>query len=371
MTARRSTRTTQQCRRTLLACGFLGVMLLPGIVAADEIVAKGDTVHGTITVITAKGAEIETAFAGAALKIPFADMQRIDSDVPFRVLYGEDQELVGRVLGIRDGKLLVGPTMAEAREIDVASIVSARPASGLTIEGLRSRLRYWNGAADLGFGLTQATVDNTTLSAGLQVERDKDPTRLVVSLGGHYGTQKRQRPEPAGPETRLADDLRGRIKGQYDLTPSIFLWTAGDGLYDGIQRISYRVVPGAGGGYYLYKTDDASVQVESGGFYVHERFFGGSTNSIRGVAFGAEASATLPYGAKFHWRMDYLPAINDWSNTYLLRNDAALLFPIVGAFNLKVGVLDEYDSHPARNASGQLTAKENSLLTTIGVAVSF
>ncbi len=91
----------------------------------------------------------------------------------------------------------------------------------------------------------------------------------------------------------------------------------------------------------------------------------------RGIAFGAEAGAKLPYAATFHWRMGYLPSINDWSNTYLLRNDAAVLFPIVGAFNFKVGVLDEYDSHPARDNAGNLIAKENSLLTTIGIAVSF
>ncbi len=87
--------------------------------------------------------------------------------------------------------------------------------------------------------------------------------------------------------------------------------------------------------------------------------------------FGAEAHAELPYSAKFQWRMDYLPSINDWTNTYLLRNDAQLLFPIVGAFNFKLEVLDDYDSHPARNSMGMLLAKENSLITTAGLAVAF
>jgi len=339
------------------------------MVAADEIAAKNSTLHGTVTSMTAKGAEIETEFGGK-VGVPFADMQRISTDARFHVLYGDDQETLGRILGISNGKLLVGSSPAAAQEVDVATLVFARPEGASLLAGLRSRMRYWSGTADLGFALTQATIDNTMLSAGVNVERDKSPTRLVFTLGGHYGTQKQQRPT-VGPETRLADDLRGGARGQYDLTPAVFLWAAGDAKYDGIQRISYRLVPGGGLGYYLYKTDTATLQVESGGSYVYERFFGGSSNSIRGIAFGAEASAKLPYAATFHWRMDYLPSINDWTNTYLLRNDAALLFPIIGAFNFKLGVLDEYDSHPARDPSGRLLAKENSLITTVGVALSF
>jgi Protein of unknown function, DUF481 len=342
---------------------------LPNAAAADEIVAKGNIVDGTITHLSAKGADIDTAFG--KLTIPFADMQRIETDAPLRILYGEDEEIVGRVLGIKDGTLLVGESLANAHAISISSIVGAGPGSPSVFAVLRSRLRYWSGTADVGFGLTQATVDNTTVSAGLGLERDKGPNRLSISIAGHYGTQKRQRPEPAGPETHLADDLGGSIKDQHDLTPRVFLWAAGDAKYDGLQKMSYRVVPAGGLGYYLYKADWAYLEGLGGGSYVYERFFGGSSNSIRGVNFGGEANAVLPYAATFHWRMDYLPAINDWTNSYLLRNDATLLFPLAGAFNLKLEALDDYDSHPARDSSGRLLAKENKLVTTAGLAVTF
>jgi len=355
----------------LLVAGVAILSLWPAAGIADEIVAKGSTVRGTITVITAKGAEIETEFDHVKLVIPFADVQSMTTDEPFRVFYDEDSELVGRVVGGTDTTLRIGHSESDARDIEVTRIVIARPESGSGLISLRSRMRYWRGLADVGFGLTQATVDNTLVSAGLRAERNKGPTRLVIDFGGHYGTQKRQRPRPGGEEMRLADDLRGGLKGQYDIGKSFFLWASGDAKYDGIQNISYRVVPAAGVGYYLYKTETATLQIESGGFYAYERFFGGATNSLRGVAFGAEAATALPAGAALHWRMDYLPAINDWTNTYLLRNEASIISPLRGALSFKLSVLDEYDSHPARDASGQLTAKENSLVTTAGVAYAF
>jgi len=238
------------CRRALVALGAVGAALLPAVVVADEIVAKNSTLRGIVVCLTAKGAEIQTEF-GAPLAVPFADMERIETDAPLRILHGDDQETVGRVLGVKDGKLLVGPSLDHAQEIELTSIVEGRAEGAWSFASMRSRMRYWHGTANLGFGLTQATINNTTLSTGLTAERDKGPTRLVINIAGHYGTQKRERPEPVGPETHLADDLGGGVKGQYDLTPAVFLWASGDGKYDGIQKISYRAVPGAGLGYYL------------------------------------------------------------------------------------------------------------------------
>ncbi len=76
---------------------------------ADEIVAKNSTLHGSITGITAKGAEIETEFAKARVSVPFTDMRDITTDGAFRVFHGEDQEATGRLLGIRERQAHGGP----------------------------------------------------------------------------------------------------------------------------------------------------------------------------------------------------------------------------------------------------------------------
>ena len=83
------------------------------------------------------------------------------------------------------------------------------------------------------------------------------------------------------------------------------------------------------------------------------------------VAFGALCGYYLPYGAHFDWRVDYLPAVDNFTKNYLLRSDASLTVPLMDPLNAKFGFLDEYNGNPAPDA------QPNSLFLTAGLSIAW
>ena len=81
------------------------------------------------------------------------------------------------------------------------------------------------------------------------------------------------------------------------------------------------------------------------------------------IAFGALAGYYLQYGARFDWRLDYLPAVDNFTKDYLLRTEGTLLAPLIDPISAKFVVRDEYDSQPSPGA------KRNSLFLTLGLSL--
>lgn len=359
---------------------------------ADQITAKGDTLNGKLVSMGDAGLVFETAYAKDKLAIKYEDITDIRTDGPVQVLHGEHGETIGRLHGIENGKLLVGADATSATAVDITTITLGTPTEGQAWgDRMRSRFRYWHGSFDFGFGLTRSRIDDTTLLLGLSLTRKKAPTRFFLDIYGTYGKQETDelnvsadgtRVEESTTETRSQDSLRGRVRGEYDLTKQFYVFGSGDALYDGIQQLSIRAVPKAGAGYRIWETKTDIFQVEAGGAYVYEKYFGGDTNDFFAVAFGSFLDTGLWYGSRFTWRMDYLPSVADWIGDYLVRNELALIVPIFAPFNLKLTFLDEYDSTPAHKdfdlmrggmlvTENRKTADNNRLTFTVGLSVAF
>lgn len=365
---------------------------------ADEVKVKGDVIHGKIAGVKDGAVLLDTPDYGKDQKlvIPFENVEDVKTDGPMQVLHGEDGETVGHVLGLQDGKLLVGTDAATATPVDLATIHSAVPIGGDVswMDRTRSRFRYWDGSFDLAWGLTQSRIDDTSLLVAFSATRKKNPTRLYFDILGNYGKQKKEefdeddsdgdgiRSETRKEETTTQDLLQGRARGEYDLTSRLFVFGSGDAQYDGVQRLSIRGVPKAGLGYKIWETKTDLFQVEAGGAWVYEKFFGGESNDFFAVAFGSFLDTGLWFGSRFTWRMDYLPAVDDWANDYLLRNEAALIIPMLDPLNFKISLIDEYDSTPARKTlvdtvngvDQQVSVKaadNNKLILAIGLSLVF
>ena len=61
--------------------------------------------------------------------------------------------------------------------------------------------------------------------------------------------------------------------------------------------------------------------------------------------------------------MDYLPAVDNFTTDYLLRNEAALTAPLIDPISAKFAVRDEYNNQPA------VGANRNSLFLTLGLSI--
>jgi len=276
--------------------------------------------------------------------------------------YGDGEESDAPLQGFSNGQLLVGATT-----VDVATIYSGVPigAAGLSCKDrIRAAWRYWNGNFDLGLNFQQSTTDTTGFLLGFQTVRTHDPTKFTLAASYRYGTQKKQ----GEAESRTQDELLGLVREDYSFTPRVYGFASGDAMYDGIQRLSIRGVPKVGIGYVFWqeKLDEERrnfLQGEVGPSWVYERYFGGSHRDYYAIAFGALAGYYLPYGAHFDWRLDYLPAVDNFTKDYLLRTEAGLTAPLIDPISAKFVVRDEYDSLPSPGA------KRNSLFLTLGLSL--
>jgi hypothetical protein len=266
------------------------------------------------------------------------------------VSHGEEGTSQGRVVAIEEGVLLVGETREEADRVQISEIqiveteadVEASP-----IAAARSRLRYWTGNLDLGVNVAQGTVDTTQFSVGLGAKRTKGPTRLIFKSSYLYGTQKEQ----GEAETKLADQILGNVRGEYDLTDRFYVYGNGYAEYNAIQRLSIRGIPEAGVGYKFWKSEEkGSTDYFAGTIgpsWVYEKYFGGLDQDYFAIALGLETQLTLPYDAKFTAGVSYLPSVSDFADDFLIKSYANLAVPVYKQLSFKVSLTDDYDNTPA------------------------
>ena len=365
----------RQFSRAALLAGLIA-MGFASTVVADEVTSKGTVLHGKIAALSGAGITFEPELGKGALTIKWENLEDVKTDATFQVFYGEDQESDAPLQGLRDGTLMVGTTA-----IDVKTIQSGRPigAGGLSFnDRMRSAWRYWNGSFDLGLNVQQSTTDTTGFLVGFNTVRTHDPTKFTLAASYRYGTEKAQ----GESKTTTQDQLLGLIREDYSFTPRVYGFASGDAMYDGIQHLSIRGVPKVGVGYVFWQEqldEDRRnfLQGEVGPSWVYEKYF---THDFQNgqppdfltephdrnyfaVAFGALAGYYLPYRAHFDWRLDYLPAVDNFTKDYLLRTEGALTAPLIDPISAKIVLRDEYNNQPAAGA------KRNSLFLTLGLSI--
>lgn len=349
-------------RRPLLASAL--ALLCAAAAGAGEVRVKGEALEGNVTGLTSGGLQFETVYGKGAIEIPWSDLERVSSDGEWVVLHGDDGEARGRLLAVEGGMLLIGDDPATAERIDPATIHSSftlEEYADSTWDALRARYRYWKGDFSLTGGLTQAATDSSNLASDLQITRERQPTRLLLSASYRYSDTK----EKGLPRTKNDNAIRGLVRGEYELGERLYTYTSVTGEYDEIQSLSFRTVPKAGIGYRIIKTGKAELNADVGPSYVYERFFGGDTNDYFAIAFGSSCRYDLPISAKFECRGEYLPAVDDWAGNYLLRGYGQVSVPLLEWLSFRLRAEDEYTSQPAEDAD------HNRLTLTAGLGVTF
>lgn len=323
-----------------------------GRARADEIVVGEDTIHGTVVGVTGSKVDVALPYGkDVKVSIPVESIKSITTEEEFVFAAGDGPETRGRILGIRDGAFLVGASEAAATPVptsDISLVTSQKLLEESTLARMKNTLRFWDANLDLGVGYSQGTVDSTSFSLVGQARRARGPFRLLLDAGWLYGTQKRI----GDSRTTLADRVYGGIRGEYDLTPRLFVYGDGKVDYNGVQALSIRGVPQVGLGYKIWKSavKDSKDYLAGtiGGAWVYEKYFGGLHQDYFSVAFGLDWWYTLPYaGAVFDGRVQYLPSVSNFTTDYLIQGDIGLSVPIWKNVAIRLALSDVYDSTPA------------------------
>jgi putative salt-induced outer membrane protein YdiY len=346
-------------------------LLLPTVAAADRVTVKGTVLEGTVKSVSGKSVVMSTVYGKGDLTIPTEDVSAIETDAPFHVYKADDGTAVGRVVDISPAAVTVAALDGGKSEVPFDQVQAAPRDYGSEASVLeRHRLErpWWSGNFDASLSTTEGTTDTTSLHVGLGVKRERGPSRLLFGASYIRGTTKEEFPDPgeSGSEEVTANEVRGWLRQEYDLTKRVFGFGSFEAEHDGVEELSYRLIPKVGAGYKLIDDDTTYFAVDAGPSYVYEKFYDDSINNYFAIAFGAESRVKLPWnGASWFARVDYLPSITDWRNDYRLRGETGVLVPLFDPVHFKATLVDEYNSQPSENTAS------NTLKSLLGLSLVY
>ena len=102
---------------------------LPGTAMADKLVAKGTTLEGAVKSVTGKGVDFQPDFAKDPMFVPWDNIEDLETEGTFQVLYGEDGEITGPITDYDEGELEVGDTTVAPKDV-VSAVFRGAEAQG-------------------------------------------------------------------------------------------------------------------------------------------------------------------------------------------------------------------------------------------------
>ena len=183
----------------------------------DEVTFGGQTLQGRIIRLDPKGIEFEPIHAKGTLTVQYEKIEKIVTQNTFIIFYGAEDTMVrGRLLGVGEGRLLIGADRVSAQRIPINEIIagiSVEDYDGSFWKRQRIKYRHWRASLDLGLSSEDGAIDKRKISPSLRIERLKKPTRYVLDLRYAFEDQKRAN-ETSFFTTK--DEFVGLIPGEYD-----------------------------------------------------------------------------------------------------------------------------------------------------------
>lgn len=347
-------------------CILLASLSTAGGAAADSdvVVVKGTRLEGRILSFDSEGIRMDTVYAKGDILIAYEDIEFLQSRGEYHLIDKDGQEFLGQILGIKDGQLGLGESWDKAILLDPSTI--SRGIAEITFqssftERWRTRYPWWSGDLHLGWNIEQTAIDKVKVTAGLNLERRKKPTRLVGDV--QYALD-RQGTEPAEYQT-TKDELRAFVLVEYDLSKQWFSFLYPALEWDEPRGIEVRTYPSAGVGFRFVETEKSLLQLQLGPGYVYEDFLAFSTNDYFAIHFGFEARHTFWRYLRFSMRMLYMPGVPDADVNWIYRAELDLSVPITDLLSMRLGFTETNDNNPSEGVGN------NKFTTTLGFSLTY
>lgn len=353
---------------------YLGLLLLVlGLTAtsvhaqeeySDEVVVRGTTLRGRVVAIESEGVRFETIYGEGPILISFDRLEAVRTEGDYRVRYHEGEEVRGRIWGIEDLHLVVGDDPASAERIPVSSIQSGtlvKDGKTTFIQRLRTRYPNWKGSLDLEYRYESGAVDKKEVGGGLNVERRKEPSRLLFDF--YYALETTESVDK--PEVRGKDEFRGILVGELDLGKRFFLFALPAAERDKPRGVAIRAFPSGGIGYRFMESKKALLQLQLGIGYVYESFIDYGRNDYVCGHIGIEGRYDFWRGVTLSGRIMYLPGIKRYREDWLFRGEVDFTVPVVDPIALKIKLTSVNDNNPTPDVGN------NKFTTSVGLSLRF
>jgi hypothetical protein len=311
----------------------------------DEVKVHGQTLWGRIVRLESQGVIFETLYGTGTITIPYADIVEVKSHETYHIVYGNDQVAIGRLLDIKQDRVLIGESATDIIQVpmqEIAVCLLEKDYQQSFWKRLKTNYRHWKAGFGLGIKYEQGAVDKRKIELGLNTTRRKRPTRFVFDFRYAFETQK----TVDKPEETTKEEFNTFLLGEYDFYKNFYLFVRPAAERDIPRLIKRRTYPAAGIGYRLVEKERSFLFLPIGLGYVDETFIGFGTNSYTAAFIGLEGSYEFVNGMILALKILYMPGLDDPSNNWLSRVVGEFTLPIYDPLALKIRVTDENDNNP-------------------------
>jgi hypothetical protein len=135
-------------------------------------------------------------------------------------------------------------------------------------------------------------------------------------------------------------------------------------MYDELQDLNYRIMPGAGLGFHAIATSSTTLDLLGGLAYTRESYYDGTINNLLTASVGDEFAHKFTPALSITQNLYYLPSLNDTSN-YRVDFSFGITSKINSWMTANANFLDQYVSQPVPGN------KKNNVLLTTGLGFTF
>ena len=340
----------------------------------DKVTLKnGDRFSGAIVSGDGKTLLLKTEFAGD-VTIEWDAVTAIESSENLNLTLKDGQRLSGKV-STTDGKFVVAGAGATSAPADKDSIVAVRnDVEQKTFDTETEKMAhpkfnyFWSGLLDTGLALTSGNSSTLSYTLATTAVRETPRDKLTV-----YSTYVYANDNSTPPSRTTANDFRGGVRGDLNVSPRVFVFALADFETNQLQHLNLRQVYGGGFGYHVIKNDNTTFDVFGGASYDRDSFgqyfllnpitfFPGQRTNSAEILVGEELHTKIAARTTIGERFVFYPNMSNLGQ-YRYQFNATSATIIKKWFSWQVTFIDGYLSNPP------FGIKSNDLLLSTGLRV--
>lgn len=326
---------------------------------AEQVTLKnGDHLTGSIVSMDGKKLVLKTTYAGD-VPIDWAEVTEFSSDKQPLVITKADKQLVsGSVTS--EGPTVLVTTPQGVQTLPRADLATMRsPADQAAYEKSLhpGMLEGWTGGGNFGLALARGNSETTNVALGFNALRKTTTDAWIVNAASIYTTDGKL-------GTTSANQLGGLIRYDHNLSRRLFAYGVFSGMYDELQLLNYRIMPGGGLGFHAIATPATTLDFLGGLGYTRESYYDGTINNLFTLTVGDEFAHKITETTSITQNLYYLPSLNDTSN-YRINFSVGIATKLNGWMTANANFLDQYVNQPVPGN------KYNDILFTTGLGFTF
>lgn len=337
---------------------------------AEQVSLKnGDHLSGAIVSMDGKKLVLKTSYAGD-VSIDWGEVSQFSSDKDTLVVTKADKQLVSGTVTSEGSDILVATAQGVQKvpRTDVATMRSPADQAAYEKSLHPGMLEGWSGGSNFGFALARGNSETTNVALGFNALRKTTKDSWTINA-----TQLFSRDDILN--TTTANSFLGLIRYDRNISKHWFVYGIFSGMYDELQQLNYRFLPGAGLGFHAIATDRTTLDLLGGFGYTRESYYNGTINNLASALVGDEFAYKITKTTTFTQNLYYLPSLNQpvyvpgpgqsHPSNYRVNFTAGIATKLNGWLTANANFLDQYVSQPVPGN------KKNNVVFTTGLGFTF